>query len=232
LECIISIIFHIQDEFKYYYHKFLPLLIEQIKKTKDTNTKRVAIDAIYSIGAHLSYNVLSHKDELLALLDVCRTDKNQPVRAAAQETIKLLKDLDQQQSAPSQYDDNEPSDGDILEGEINNEQIETKRGSLFGRSNNAINVPGSSNYFQKEKFNTMLEPHEAANRQSIRDGRSKSPNVRDTKRKLLPSFDPSGAIIDKTPKNKEKGAPFAHLEKRRSPTAQGKDVANYNGKEA
>jgi hypothetical protein len=151
------------------------------------------------------------------------------VRAAAQETIKLLKDLDQQQSAPSQYDDNEPSDGDILEGEINNEQIETKRGSLFGRSNNGINVPGTSNYFHKEKFSTMLEPHEAAKeRQSMRDQRSKSPIVRDTKRKLLPSFDPSGAIIDKTPKNKEKGAPFAHLEKRRSPTAQGKDGGKDN----
>ena len=61
----------------------MPLLIDQIKKTKDSNTKRVAIDAIYSIGAHLSQEILSHKDEILTLLDVCRVDKNQPIRAAA-----------------------------------------------------------------------------------------------------------------------------------------------------
>jgi len=54
LECIISIIFHIQDEFRFYNHKFLPILIEQIRKAKTDSTKRVAIDAIYSIGAHLN----------------------------------------------------------------------------------------------------------------------------------------------------------------------------------
>ena len=98
LECLITIIFHIQDEFRYYYDKFLPLLVGIIKKTTDPGTKRVAIDAIYSIGAHLSNEILQAKDELLAVLDKCRTDKNQPVRAAAQETIKLLKELDIQKS--------------------------------------------------------------------------------------------------------------------------------------
>ena len=72
----------------------MPLLVGIIKKTTDPGTKRVAIDAIYSIGAHLSNEILQAKDELLAVLDKCRTDKNQPVRAAAQETIKLLKELD------------------------------------------------------------------------------------------------------------------------------------------
>ena len=72
--------------------------MDTIKKTKDTGTKRVAIDAIYSIGAHLSNEILEYKDQLLLILDKCRTDKNQPVRAAAQETIKLIKDLDLQRS--------------------------------------------------------------------------------------------------------------------------------------
>jgi hypothetical protein len=58
LECLISIIFHIQEEFRYYYEKFLPLLVSLIKKTTDSGTKRVAIDAIYSIGAHLSNEIL------------------------------------------------------------------------------------------------------------------------------------------------------------------------------
>jgi hypothetical protein len=56
----------------------------------------VAIDAIYSIGAHLSNEILEYKDELIAVLDKCRTDKVQPVRAAAQETLKLLKELEVQ----------------------------------------------------------------------------------------------------------------------------------------
>jgi hypothetical protein len=76
LECLISIIFHIQEEFRDYYEKFLPLLVSIIKKTTDSGTKRVAIDAIYSIGAHLSSEILQAKDELLAVLDKCRTDKN------------------------------------------------------------------------------------------------------------------------------------------------------------
>ena len=68
--------------------------MELIQKTKDANTKRVAIDAVYSIGAHLSMEILEYKDELISILDKCRTDKNQPVRSAAQETLKLLKELE------------------------------------------------------------------------------------------------------------------------------------------
>ena len=30
LECIISLVFHVQDEFRPYYHKFLPTFIEQV----------------------------------------------------------------------------------------------------------------------------------------------------------------------------------------------------------
>ena len=82
----------------------MPIFIDQIKKTKDPNTKRVAIDAIYSLGAHLSSEILSHKEELLQLLDKCRVDRNQPVRAAAQETIKLLKELDMQKSQNNSFE--------------------------------------------------------------------------------------------------------------------------------
>ena len=102
LECIISLVFHVQEEFRPYYHKFLGIFMEHVAKQKDPTTKRVAIDAIYSIGAHLANEILDHKKEILALLDKCRTDKSQPVRAAAQETIKLIKDLD---ATRSQYDD-------------------------------------------------------------------------------------------------------------------------------
>lgn len=99
LECLISIIFHIQGEFANHYHKFIQLLIDQIKgnnDSKSTNTKRVAIDAIYAVGAHCQEQVIQNRSEILQILDACRTDKNQPVRAAAQETIKLLKEIQAQ----------------------------------------------------------------------------------------------------------------------------------------
>ena len=92
LECLISVIFHIQTEFRHFYLKFLPYLLDQIS-SKDPATKRVAIDALYSIGAHLKSEVCAHATEILAKLNTCKTDKSQPVRAAAQETIKLIKDL-------------------------------------------------------------------------------------------------------------------------------------------
>lgn len=76
LESLISLIFHIQIDFKYYYEKFLPYLIEQIQKSKDAQTTRVAIDALYSIGAHLKEEIVSHIDDLLPILNVCRVDKN------------------------------------------------------------------------------------------------------------------------------------------------------------
>jgi len=104
LESLISLIFHIQIDFKYYYEKFLPYLIEQIQKSKDAQTKRVAIDALYSIGAHLKDEIVGHIEDLLPILDVCRVDKNQPVRAAAQETIKLFKELKEQKLNQS-FDD-------------------------------------------------------------------------------------------------------------------------------
>ena len=87
----------------------MPIFVETIQKTNDSITKRVAIDAIYSIGAHLSTEILEYKDELILVLDKCRTDKVQPVRAAAQETLKLLKQLDdnnQHSFSDSDYGEN------------------------------------------------------------------------------------------------------------------------------
>ena len=78
LECLISIIFHIQGEFANHYHKFIQLLIDMSKNTelKNVTIKRVAIDAIYSIGIHCRIQIAQHRDEILAILDSCRTDKN------------------------------------------------------------------------------------------------------------------------------------------------------------
>ena len=64
---MIALIFHIQEEFKGYYHKFIEILIEEIKnsESKSINIKRVAIDAIYSIGAHCQEQIVQNKEEIL-----------------------------------------------------------------------------------------------------------------------------------------------------------------------
>ncbi len=96
IECLISIIFHVEEEFQNYYDKFIWLLIDQTKGNNDTKSlgvKRVAIDALYSLGVHCKKKMMDQREEILTILDVCRTDKNQPVRAAAQQTRKLLKEM-------------------------------------------------------------------------------------------------------------------------------------------
>lgn len=65
-----------QEEFRPYYNKFLGTFIDQVNKAKDSTTKRVAIDAIYSIGAHLTNEILNHKEEILQCLNKCKTDKS------------------------------------------------------------------------------------------------------------------------------------------------------------
>lgn len=88
-------IFYIKEDFAPYCNKFVPHLLEymRISDPKLVHTKRVAIDLVYSIGAHCSDEIMTQVPTILKILDDCRTDKNQPVRAAAQETIKLLKEL-------------------------------------------------------------------------------------------------------------------------------------------
>ena len=95
LECLISIVFHLREEFASYYHKFIHYLIDTIKTTdpKAHAYKRVAIDAIYSLAVHCQAEIAPLAEELLGILDGLRSDKHQPVRAAAQETIKVLKEV-------------------------------------------------------------------------------------------------------------------------------------------
>lgn len=61
--------------------------------SKSIQVKRAAIDAIYSIATHCKAQITYHKDEILDVLDSCRTDINLPVRNSAQETTKLLREI-------------------------------------------------------------------------------------------------------------------------------------------
>ena len=57
------------------------------------STKKVAIDALYSLTAILKEEVLTYRVEILKILNNCKFDKMKPVRDATLETIKLLKEI-------------------------------------------------------------------------------------------------------------------------------------------
>jgi hypothetical protein len=89
---LISLVFHVESDFTPYASKFLPVLIEFVA-SPDWNTKKVAIDAIYSMTAILKDEILPYRQEILSVLNHCRFDKIKPVREATLETIKLLKEI-------------------------------------------------------------------------------------------------------------------------------------------
>ena len=64
LECVISLIFHVETEFSPYAAKFLPVLLGFIA-CNDWSTKKVAIDAIYSMSAILKDEIVSFRIEIL-----------------------------------------------------------------------------------------------------------------------------------------------------------------------
>jgi hypothetical protein len=69
----------------------MPILIEYIGSS-DWNTKKVAIDAIYSISAILKEEIQPYRVDIIKTLNTCRFDKVKPVREATLETIKLIKE--------------------------------------------------------------------------------------------------------------------------------------------
>jgi hypothetical protein len=60
---------------------------------QDWNSRKVAIDAVYSMAAIIKEEILPFKNEILKSLNTCRFDKIKPVREATLETIKLLKEI-------------------------------------------------------------------------------------------------------------------------------------------
>jgi len=92
LECVISLVFHVEQDFAPFASKFLPMLIEFIA-CPEWSTKKVAIDAIYSMSAILKEEIIPFRLEILQVLHNCRFDKVKPVREATLETIKLLKEI-------------------------------------------------------------------------------------------------------------------------------------------
>jgi hypothetical protein len=64
LECIISLVFHVEADFTPYAPRFLPVLIQFIA-CNDWSTKKVAIDAIYSMTAIVKDQIIPFRVEIL-----------------------------------------------------------------------------------------------------------------------------------------------------------------------
>jgi hypothetical protein len=91
LETLVSLIFHVEDMIKPHCDKLIDALIEQVR-SEDPLTKKVAIDAIYSLTAIVKDDIVSRRMTILRILMPFRYHKVKPVREATLETIKLLKE--------------------------------------------------------------------------------------------------------------------------------------------
>ncbi|CDW76319.1 armadillo beta-catenin-like repeat-containing protein [Stylonychia lemnae] len=92
LECVISIVLSIEKEFHPYVKSFLPFILEGAQ-SKDQETKKMAIDVIYTLAAILPPALSPFKDHFIEILNESRFDKQKPIREATIEAISALKDL-------------------------------------------------------------------------------------------------------------------------------------------
>ena len=61
--------------------------------SKDLETKKMAIDVIYTVAAILPPTISPYKDHLIEILNESRFDKQKPIREATIEAINSLKSL-------------------------------------------------------------------------------------------------------------------------------------------
>lgn len=148
LECIISLIFHIEQSFTPYVASFLPVLLGYVACT-DWSTKKVAIDAIYSMSAIVKEEVVPFRVEVLQVLNHCRFDKVKPVRDATLETIKLLKEigppLDEEQLAMIDGGGKGGQNNGSGGGSNNNEGKYAGSGNVGSQGNSGNNKGNSKN---------------------------------------------------------------------------------------
>ena len=64
LESLISIVFHLENEFEPYVDRFIPVLFEQVVAS-DWNTQKVAIDALNALTTTVPDNILPHRVAIL-----------------------------------------------------------------------------------------------------------------------------------------------------------------------
>jgi hypothetical protein len=82
----------IEKDFAPYSKQFLPFILDGIA-SKDLETRKMAIDVIYTIATILAPNMAPYKDHLLESLNESRFDKQKPIREAAVEAMTSVKNL-------------------------------------------------------------------------------------------------------------------------------------------
>ena len=89
---MISIVLSIEKDFEPYVKPYLPFLLEGVN-SKDQETKKMAIDVVYTVAAILPPTLAPYKDHFVEALNEARFDKQKPIREATIEAINALKDL-------------------------------------------------------------------------------------------------------------------------------------------
>lgn len=62
----------------------------------DWTTRKMAIDVIYTMAAILKDTISPYKNDILEVLNHCRTDKIKPVREATVEAIQMIKNINKE----------------------------------------------------------------------------------------------------------------------------------------
>ena len=91
LESLTTIIFHFDQEFEPFVDRFVPVLLD-LSGHSDWNTRKVAIDCINSLSMTVTEKIISHRVDILKALKPSRYHTKKPVREAALNTIKMLKE--------------------------------------------------------------------------------------------------------------------------------------------
>ena len=92
LETLISVIFHVEGMIEIHADRCIEVALE-LAKSEDSATKKVAIDAIYSLTAIIKDQIVPYRFNIMQILLPNRYHKVKPVREATLETIKLLKEV-------------------------------------------------------------------------------------------------------------------------------------------
>lgn len=92
LESLISLILAVEEDFEPYSVNFLPYLLECMAMN-EWQTRKMAIDVIYTLAAVLKDALIPFKTEILEVLNHSRFDKYKPVREATIEAYQTIKEI-------------------------------------------------------------------------------------------------------------------------------------------
>ncbi len=93
LESLLALILAIEQDFGPHAPIFLPQLLECLQMS-GWETRKMAVDVIYTMAAILKNTLAPYKAEILEVLNHSKSDKYKPVREASMEALLALKEVD------------------------------------------------------------------------------------------------------------------------------------------